>query len=131
MNTTPTIYIIDDDPDDQNLLIEAIKEINLSIECYTAMNGQEGLNRLETGTVPFPSLIFLDLNMPRIDGRKFLATIKQHPKFNTIPVVIYSTSTNQMERNEMLQLGAADYIAKHADFSLLKANLVVIFSWLI
>lgn len=130
MNTTPIIYIIDDDPDDQHLLIEAIKEINISIKCYTAMTGQEGLTKLKTGEIPIPTLIFLDLNMPRIDGRKFLTTIKQDPDFNSIPVVIYSTSTNQMERNEMLQLGAADYIDKQADFSLLKEKLLVIVSWL-
>lgn len=130
LNST-IIYIVDDDPDDQNFLIEAIKEIDLAIECYTAINGQEGLQRLERNAIPFPSVIFLDLNMPRIDGRKFLTAIKKHPKFNIIPVVIYSTSTNQKERDEMLQLGATDYIVKHADFFLLKENLLTIFSWLV
>ncbi|MGZ5133870.1 MAG: response regulator [Flavitalea sp.] len=123
MNTTPIIYIIDDDTDDQNLLIEAIKEIDISIECYTAMNGQEGLNKLVTNMIPYPSLIFLDLNMPRIDGHKFLTMIKKDPDFKSIPIVIYSTSSNKKDMEEMLQLGAVDYLVKQADYLLLKENL--------
>jgi hypothetical protein len=53
MNTTIT-HIIDDDLDDQRFLIEAIKDIAPSIDCYTAVNGQEGLQKLETGSIPFP-----------------------------------------------------------------------------
>ncbi|HVG13532.1 MAG TPA: response regulator [Chitinophagaceae bacterium] len=129
MNTSLIIYIIDDDTDDQDFLIEAIKEIDASIECYSAMNGQEGLNKLETGAIPFPSLIFLDLNMPRIGGYKFLTAIKEHSKFKSIPVVIYTTSDNEKDRHEMLQLGAMDYVVKQASFSLLMENLHTIFLW--
>jgi CheY-like chemotaxis protein len=128
MFNTAVVYIIDDDIDDQNFLTEAIKEIDSAIECYTAMNGQEGLNKLEANAVPFPSLIFLDLNMPRIDGRKFLMALKKHPKFKSIPVVIYTTSADQKDRDEMHQLGAADYVVKQADFFLLKEHLHTIFS---
>ncbi len=127
MNTPTIIYIIDDDLDDQFFLIESIKEIDLSIECWTAMNGQEGLNRLETNAVPFPDLIFLDLNMPRTDGRKFLTAIKKHPKFKSIRVVIYTTSDNERDRYEVVKLGATDYLVKQSDFSLLKNNLAKLF----
>jgi CheY-like chemotaxis protein len=127
MNTTSIIYIIDDDSDDQEFLIEALKEIEPSIECYTAINGQEGLNRLETGAVAFPSMIFLDLNMPRIDGRKFLIAIKKHSKFRLIPVIIYTTSADQNDNDEMIQLGALDYLIKQPDFAALKENLSRIF----
>ena len=128
MPATKTIFIIDDDSDDQYFLIEAIKEIDLSIECYTAMNGQEGWQRLETESIPQPSLIFLDLNMPRIDGRRFLTTIKNHPQYKSIPVIIYTTSTDLKDRDEMMQLGATDYLVKQPDFSTLKENLYAIFS---
>jgi CheY-like chemotaxis protein len=126
MDSTTIIYIIDDDPDDQEFLIEAIKEIEPSIECYTAINGQEGLMRLETGAVPFPSLVFLDLNMPRTDGRKFLTAIKKHARFCSIPVVVYSTSDNDRDRYEVMELGATAYLVKHSDFALLKNNLATI-----
>jgi CheY-like chemotaxis protein len=122
------IYIIDDDLDDQDFLIEAIKDIDLSIQCHTAINGQEGLQKLETGLIPYPSLIFLDLNMPRIDGRKFLAAIKSHAQFKSIPVVIYTTSSDPGDREEMMKLGAMDYIVKQSDFALLKENVLTLFS---
>ena len=122
------IYIIDDDLDDQDFLIEAIKDIDLSIQCYTAINGQEGLQKLETSLIPYPSLIFLDLNMPRVDGRKFLAAIKSHAQFKSIPVVIYTTSSDPGDREEMMKLGAMDYIVKQSDFALLKENVLTLFS---
>ena len=128
MPTTKTIFIIDDDSDDQFSLVEAIKEIDVSMECYTAMNGQEGWQRLETRSIPQPSLIFLDLNMPRIDGRRFLTAIKNHPQYKSIPVIIYTTSSNLKDREEMMQLGAADYLIKQPDFSTLKEDLYTIFS---
>ena len=122
------IYIIDDDLDDQFFLIEAIREVDTSVECYTAVNGQEALKTLEANTIPIPSLIFLDLNMPRIGGHKFLIEIKKLPRFKNIPVVIYSTSSNEKDKTEMLQLGAAKYLVKDADFSLLKQNLFELLS---
>lgn len=128
MNISNVVYIIDDDPDDQDFLIEAIKEIDSSINCYTALNGQEGLRKLETEAIPFPSVIFLDLNMPRINGRKFLELIKDHPRFKSIPIVIYTTSENSKERDELQLLGASDYLVKQSDFTLLKENLIKIFS---
>ena len=128
MNISNVVYIIDDDPDDQDFLIDAIKEIDPSINCYTALNGQEGLRKLETDAIPFPSAIFLDLNMPRINGRKFLTLIKEHPRFKSIPTIIYTTSENSKEREELQLLGASDYLVKQSDFVLLKENLVKIFS---
>lgn len=124
MNISNVVYIIDDYPNDQEFLIDAIKEIDSSINCYTALNGQEGLRKLESDVVPFPSIIFLDLNMPRINGRKFLALIKDHPRFKSIPIIIYTTSENSKERDELQLLGASDYMVKQSDFSLLKENLI-------
>ncbi|MGZ5246091.1 MAG: response regulator [Flavitalea sp.] len=128
MNNTHIVYIIDDDADDQDFLIEAINDIDSSIKCYTACNGQEGLRKLETEAIPFPSMIFLDLNMPRINGHKFLVTIKNHPLLKSIPVIIYTTSENSKEREELQQLGAMDYLVKQAEFSILKDHLLKIFS---
>ena len=99
-----------------------INEIDISIECYTAMNGQEGLHKLITNEIPHPSLIFLDLNMPRINGHKFLTTIKKHPDFKSTPVVIYSTSSNKKDKDEMMQSGEKDYLVKQTDYALLKEN---------
>ena len=117
------VLIIDDDPDDQDLLIEALMSIDPSIECFTALNGQEALTKLETRALPHPSLIFLDLNMPRVDGRRCLHELKKNPKFKSIPVVIYTTSSEEKDKDDMKQLGAMDYMVKQFNFSLLKKQL--------
>ena len=117
------VFIIDDDPDDQDLLIEALTSIDSSIECFTALNGQDALTKLETKALPDPSLIFLDLNMPRVDGRRCLHELKKDPYFKSIPVVIYTTSSEEKDRDDMKQLGAMDYLVKQFDFSLLKKQL--------
>ena len=76
--TKPSIfYIIDDDRDDQDYLITALKEIDPDSECFTAFNGQEGLRKLEMGFIPIPSVIFVDLNMPRVNGKQFLLAMKK------------------------------------------------------
>lgn len=123
MNPPPIILIIDDDADDRELLIEALQDIDPSSDCLTAINGQDGLVKLDTKSIPFPSLIFLDLNMPRIDGRKFLMHIKRDPNLSSIPVIIYTTSSNPNDIEDMAQLGATDYLVKQFDYSILKEKL--------
>ena len=117
------VFIIDDDPDDQELLIEALTSIDPSIECFTALNGQEALTKLEAKPLRPPSLIFLDLNMPRVDGRRCLHELKKNPQLKSIPVIVYTTSTDQRDKDEMKQLGAMDYLVKQSDFLLLKNQL--------
>ena len=128
MTTPNVIFVVDDDLDDQELLIEALREIDSTIECFTAINGQEGLKKLESKSIPLPSLIFLDLNMPRVNGRKFLHEIKNNPLLQSIPVIIYSTSSNPRDMEELQHLGATDYLVKQVDFSILKEKLRTILS---
>lgn len=122
--TKPTIvYIIDDDSDDQDFLIGALKDLDSSIACFTAKNGEEGLQKLETAAIPFPSLIFLDLKMPRVNGRQVLFELKNDPEYRNIPVIIYSTSSNEKDRAELKSLGAIDYLVKQSDDYILKKEL--------
>lgn len=128
MNNSIIAYIVDDDIDDQEFLIEALKEVDSSVTCFTALNGQEGLNKLVINVVPLPSIIFLDLNMPRINGRQFLHQLKSVTRFKYIPVIVYTTSSDQQDVDEMKQLGAADYLVKQFDSLVLKEALSSIFS---
>ena len=128
MTRPAVIFIIDDDSDDQEFLKEALTEIEPSFQYFTALNGQEALKKLQTNTIPVPSLIFLDLNMPRINGRKFLSILKSDSKLNLIPVIIYSTSSAQKDFDDMKQLGALDYLVKQSDFSILHEKLHKILS---
>lgn len=116
-------YIIDDDLDDQDYLIKLLKDIDPHSECFTALNGQEGLKNLKMHLIPIPSIIFLDLNMPRVNGRQFLIAMKKDPQLQNIYTIIYSTSTTQKDIEETKQLGASFYLEKQPDYSLLKEEL--------
>ena len=83
---------IDDDPEDHEIFDLAIEKLDGEIMLMTAINGVEAINLLLTGS-PKPDNIFLDPNMPRMNGKQFLTAIKDHQHFSGIPVVIYSTSS--------------------------------------
>lgn len=117
MKKPKTLFIADDDPDDVELFIEAINEVDNSIQCYTAIDGEEALRKLKGSLSTVPDLIFLDLNMPRINGKQVLAEIKTTEKLNQIPVIIYSTSSIQYDIDEAKKLGAAQFLTKPPSFS--------------
>jgi CheY-like chemotaxis protein len=110
------ILIVEDDEDDRDLLCSAINEIDTSIRCILARNGQEALLGLRLKEFPRPNLIFLDLNMPRINGFQCLKELKKDRALQDIPVVIYSTSDVNEYRVECEQLGAVHFITKPTQF---------------
>jgi CheY-like chemotaxis protein len=93
------IVCLDDDPDDRELLNSAIKDVDSSFKVINGDNGIKGMYILEQMMQigQMPCLIILDLNMPLMDGQQTLAEIKKKPGFETIPVVIFTTSP--MEKN--------------------------------
>ncbi len=109
-------YIVDDDAEDRDLLMEALYSIDSGGQCFTAKNGEEGLQKLAEDLIPLPDFIFLDLNMPRLNGKQFLIEIKKIKRFSHIPVVIYTTSSDPKDREETKQLGALYYITKPYGF---------------
>jgi CheY-like chemotaxis protein len=94
------ILYIDDDQDDFNLLHEAFSSIAPAYEIIGAKDGMDGLELLEQfhGKEELPCLVILDLNMPRMDGKETFIALKKHPLLQSIPVVIFSTSNNQMDK---------------------------------
>jgi CheY-like chemotaxis protein len=84
------VLVIDDDPDDLDLFCEAIRQIDPRIECLTAATGQEGFSILE-GRESLPSIIFLDLNMPHMNGKECLMHIRRNPGWNDVGVIMYTT----------------------------------------
>src|SRR5438067_10174563 len=109
-------FLADDDTDDQQLFKEALNEIDKSIRCLTASNGEEALNKLKTDLTQLPDYIFLDLNMPRMNGLQCLAEIKKLNVLNHIPVVIYTTSSAKRDVEETRKLGADYFITKPPNF---------------
>ena len=108
------ILLIDDDVDDQLIFCEIVEEISPEIECIYAHNGLEGLNKLG-GMDPGPTMIFLDLNMPMMSGWECLERIRRDQVASRIPVVIMTTSDNQVDKKRALELGAVAFVTKTAD----------------
>lgn len=113
-----TILLVDDDEDDQDIFKEAVSIVRSDVTCSFANDGEQGLALLETVAAP-PDYIFLDVNMPRMDGKQFLQAIKADPRFQNIPVVVYSTSNHKSELGEYFRLGASNFITKPSEFNLL------------
>lgn len=110
-----TLLLVDDDTDDQELFKLALAELNHPVKCLTACNGQEALENLCAHAYR-PDLIFLDLNMPLMNGIVFLERIKDIEHLKDIPVIIYSTSDEPREISTARSMGAIDYITKPARF---------------
>jgi CheY-like chemotaxis protein len=98
----------------------AIAENHILANLQHVVDGREALEYLQRqvarfANAPRPNLILLDLNMPRMDGREFLAAIKQLPDLRDIPVVVLTTSEVERDVVASYDLGAAGYITKPVD----------------
>ena len=113
---TKQIFLIEDDPDDQEIFLAALTEFGNDLDCATAVNGFEGFQKLTTEQVN-PAVIFLDLNMPLMNGYEFLEKIKKHDQLKSIPVIILTTSSNPNTVYEVKQLGAWDMITKPGSYT--------------
>jgi CheY-like chemotaxis protein len=110
------VMLIDDDEDDREIFLTVIKENASSMVCNVAENGRVALDKLTQEFIK-PDLIFLDLNMPRMNGREFLAEIKKFDDLRDIPVIILSTSADSETVSETRKLGAQHFISKPDKFS--------------
>lgn len=106
------VLIVDDDADDRKLFIDAVREVNRHIECITASDGQQALEVLRKAGSTLPDFIFLDLRMPRYNGKRCLQEIKKDENLKHIPVIIYSTSREVEESQELKAMGAVYFISK-------------------
>jgi CheY-like chemotaxis protein len=116
MNRTLTFFIVDDDIDDQDLFIEAVSEVDKTIKCMSVSNCEEALDLLRNKKINLPDMIFLDLNMPRLNGKQCLAELKKEAHLAHIPVIIYSTSSEKRDIEETSRLGAAHFLTKPNKF---------------
>jgi CheY-like chemotaxis protein len=125
--STPTkatvILMADDDADDRLLAKDALSECQLSNDLHFVENGEELMDYLKhrgkyatAELAPRPSLILLDLNMPRKDGREALREIKSDPELRRIPVVVLTTSKADTDISRIYELGANSFISKPVTF---------------
>lgn len=106
--------LVDDDLDDHEIFSLALKEANDPVEIVRAYDGVEALCHLRDNAHERPDFIFLDLNMPRMNGKQCLEQIKEDSHLRSIPVVIYSTSSEIKDLIDAQHLGAIAYIVKSA-----------------
>jgi CheY-like chemotaxis protein len=116
-------FLIDDDLDDQEVFAMAIGEVDTSMQVFFARDGIEALEKLVGQKTFIPDYIFIDLNMPRMGGKECLIEIKKISHLNHIPLVIYSTFSNEQYELELLKLGATEYIVKPKRISTLVQRL--------
>jgi CheY-like chemotaxis protein len=121
-----TILMADDDADDRLMTREAFEASHLRNDLKFVENGVELLDYLyrrgqyaDPATSPRPSIILLDLNMPKKDGREVLEEIKKDPELRTIRVIILTTSKAEEDIYRTYNLGAASYITKPVTFEAL------------
>ena len=110
-----SILLIDDDIDDQEFFMEAAREVDNTINCFIASSCEEGLETLNKMPV-VPDYIFLDLNMPKVDGKKCLSELKKSARLKDIPVIIYSTSSLKKDIEETKAMGAVHFMTKPSAF---------------
>lgn len=111
-----TILHIDDDPEDRELFASAVQEISTTANCVSFSDANKALTALESLEI-VPDYIFLDLNMPLMNGQEFLTAIKMNLNLNHLPVIIFSTSSHPATIQLMIEMGAEAFITKPTDYT--------------
>lgn len=113
-----TILVADDDSDDRLMVEEVLADHDLrKVEFVEdGVELMEYLSHCGSAGVPTPGLLLLDLNMPRKDGREALAEIKSNPRLSSLPVVVFTTSTAELDIDTCYRLGANSVITKPVTF---------------
>ena len=104
--------LIDDDEDDREVFAWAMRDARVACSLVTAENGLAAIRKLESDTSLAPDYIFLDLNMPMMDGKETLKAIKEIDRLREVPVYVYSTSSQPQDKTETAAMGAVDFIVK-------------------
>lgn len=113
-----TILFVEDDEDDREFLLDAVKNVNPSVNVIFALNGMEALNCLQQRKtqLQLPCLVVLDINMPLLDGKETYKKIKEDLQLGSVPIVVFTSSQNPNDKALFNQLGV-EFISKPYDFS--------------
>ncbi len=110
------IYIVDDDPDDRQIILDAFLEKSPQIDYVFIENAETLLESLYSTDLEFPALILLDLNMPGMLGLHALKEIRANKQFSQIPIIVLTTSTLLQDRKTSYELGASCFLRKPDSF---------------
>lgn len=123
MNTPLDILLVEDNPQDAELAIHALKACNLANRLLHVRDGQEALDFL-FGTGPYegrdvqhrPKVVMLDLKLPKVNGIEVLRQIRADSRTKLLPVAVFTSSREESDLAETYRLGANSYIVKPVDF---------------
>lgn len=123
MNTRP-ILLVEDNPDDEALALRAFSKIQISNKIIVARDGIEALDYLfatgqytDRDASQYPSVVLLDLKLPKIDGLEVLRRIRANDSTRVLPVVILTSSREEQDLVQGYNLGANSYVRKPVDFN--------------
>ena len=116
MSQNCLFFLADDDTDDQDFFIDALKEIDKNIQCIVAGDGIEALEKLRSTGGKIPDFIFLDQNMPRMTGLQCLHEIKKIESLKNVPIVMCSTAHANKDYDEAKELGVKYFFKKTPSF---------------
>lgn len=111
------ILLVEDNPRDEALTLRALKKSNIVNEIFIARDGVEALNYFFGGeNNVLPQLVLLDLKLPKIDGLEVLKRIRADKRTSTLPVVVFTSSSEEEDKVKSYQLGANSYVRKPIEF---------------
>lgn len=116
MTALKSILLVEDDIVDMMSVKRALKDINVTNPLYHVENGIEALEYLADKEKPRPTIILLDLNMPKMGGIEFLSIMKKDESIRRIPVIILTTSRAEYDKIQSYDLGVAGYMIKPVDY---------------
>lgn len=115
------ILLVEDNPGDVRLTVEALRDAKVANQLHVVGNGEEAIDFLRQQgrhvDAARPDIVLLDLNLPRLDGRDVLADIKSDPSLATIPIIVLTSSTAEADIQRSYELHANCFISKPVDFS--------------
>lgn len=112
----PTILLVEDNPDDEELTLMALESSGLANVIDVARDGVEALEYLLDPARPLPQLVLLDLKLPKIDGLEVLRRLREHERGRGVPVVILTSSREESDLARGYAHGANSYVRKPVDF---------------
>ena len=113
----PTILLVEDNPDDEELTRIAFEESNLANQLVVARDGVEALEYLLDPKRPLPQMVLLDLKLPKLNGLEVLRRLRADERTKFLPVVILTSSDEERDLFDSYGLGANSYVRKPVDFA--------------
>jgi CheY-like chemotaxis protein len=117
MSLYKVVLLIDDDKEDQEIFSDAVREVDNSIRFVSEFNSDQAISNIGQMKKERPEIIFLDMNMPRLNGKQLLSELKRDPEMSQIPVVMCSTFFGDRDVAEIERLGAAHHLVKPTRFN--------------